>query len=583
VKAKILDCTIRDGGYLNNWDFSIDLVKDLYRSVSKSGVDYIEIGFRSTNKYFDPKDVGIWRFTPEELVNNIVGNIAGVPISLMIDFEKADLSDIPLAVDSKVFLYRIAVHKDKLLNAIEFANNVVDMGYEVAIQIMGIVSYTENDFQKIMPSLTSSKLTYVYFADSYGSLLPKDIEKYINILRQTNKLLGFHPHNNMQLAFSNSLTAIDHGIDIVDGTVFGMGRGAGNMPLEALITYCQKSVDKNKYNALPIFDLINKYFLTLMEEHPWGYNLPYLVSGAYEVHPNYAKNLTKKDEYTIEDISSVLQVINHLNLTGFNENIIPQIIQTGFIGEQNTLQENNIESVNIPSKSPKYINRFENRDFLILANGPSLVTYHNSINKFIELIDPIIIGSNYLGDLYVPDYHTFNNRSLFKKYIDKVSPESHLMLCNRFDHNFIRKHTALDYEHIQYGTENESIFNIENGIMSYNISAISILSIALAVAMGARQIFIAGMDGYKDFETFFAKGLSIKEIIDTESHDDLSNRSGTYHEQMRWHNYLEKLLKQINNYLISCDLNDLIIITPTTHKLYYEGIDNFLKPEKKVV
>ncbi|MFH1851410.1 MAG: aldolase catalytic domain-containing protein [Candidatus Neomarinimicrobiota bacterium] len=578
MKTKILDCTIRDGGYLNNWDFSRELVKDTYRSVSKTGVDYIEIGFRSTAKYFDPARVGLWRFTPENLVNDIVSNVAGAPLALMVDYGKADIEDIPPAAESPVRLYRIASHKTRLVEAIDFANQVAAKGYETAIQLMGIVGYTAADFQQILTPLKESQLTYVYFADSYGSLLPQDIYKYCDILRAVDKPLGFHPHNNMQLAFSNSLAAIAAEIDIVDGTVFGMGRGAGNLPLETLIAYFQKTIDENRYNMLPVLDLIQRWYLELKARFSWGYNLPYMISGVYEVHPNYAKALTDSGEFTIDEIQSVLQLIQCMNPVGFDKNIVPQIVQTGFVGRQSDTghAEEDDRAPVIPIK-PDYTDRYQGSDFLILANGSSLATCRMDIQRFIEQYQPVVIGSNYLGDLFVPHYHSFNNRRLFEQHVTSVHPDSGLLLCNGFEYDYIRRHTDRSYELIQHGAGPMAEFSLTDGIIGGDYRAIPILSIAAALAMGARRVFIAGMDGYKDFETFFNAGLGDSaDDVNAGDKAGISSRSGTYREQMEWHNYVEASLKQINDYLVANEMNDLIIITPTTHRLYYESITNFI-------
>lgn len=585
MNTKILDCTIRDGGYLNNWKFSKQLVKDLYRAVSKSGVDFIEIGFRSSDKYFNPSEMGIWRFTPEEVVNEIVDEISGAPISLMVDYGKVDLADIIEASKSNVALYRVAVHRDKVLNAIELANAIADKGYKVSIQLMGIVGYTEDDFKKLIDPLKSSRLSFVYFADSYGSLLPSDIEKYITLLRELEKPIGFHAHNNLQLAFANTLEAIRRGVDIIDGTVFGMGRGVGNLPLETLIAYFEKTADGSKYNVLPILELIDKYFLYFHKEFNWGYNLPYMISGIYEVHPNYATHLVESGEYSIEDIQSVLQLINKLNPIGFDKNIIAQIAQTGFVGKKGLDAEIMSELNKVDRTEPyqfaevSYKDRHKGRNFLILANGPSLVFYQDKINQFIKLFDPIIIGSNYLGGLYIPHYHSFNNEKRFIDHVNEVHPDSKLLLSRNFSREFIKKYTDRDYELIQHSNESDFSFTVENGVIMNNCRAVSVLSIAVAIVMGAKRIFIAGMDGYKDFETFITEGIH-PHSKPTESGAaviKISARSGEYKEQMEWHNYIDRLLRQINEYLLTNDLNELIIITPTTHKSFYRNIDSFLK------
>jgi 4-hydroxy 2-oxovalerate aldolase len=584
MKTKILDCTIRDGGYLNNWRYSKQMVKDLYRAVSKSGTDFIEIGFRSSDKYFDPSEMGVWRFTPEELVNEIAGEVAGSPIALMLDYGKADLEDIPLRSKSNVSLYRVAVNKTKALEAIEFSNAVADKGYLVSIQLMGIVGYTDEDFAKILPALKTSRLSIVYFADSYGSLLPSDIEKYIKILRGVNKPLGFHPHNNLQLAFANTLEAIKHGVDYVDATVYGMGRGSGNLPLETLITYCEKTIDENKYNVLPILELINKYFIDIARELSWGHNLPYMISGAYEVHPNYARALIESGRYSIEDMQSVLKLVRVMNPVGFDKSIITRIDKLGFFSSPgHDMQETVItgHTDDLPvchTGGAAYKDRHDGRNLLILSNGTSLVLCRDKINRFIELYDPVVIGSNYLGGLFVPHYHSFNDRKRFSDFISFVHPDSKLLLSSTFPREFICEYTDRDYELIGHKEAQDVSFNIENGLIVSSSRAISVLSVATAIVMGAKNIFIAGMDGYKDAETFMSKGIGARPEP-SDFHNDpmkISARSGEYKEQMAWHNSINNSLRDINEYLLSHNRNELIIITPTTHKAFYKDIDSFL-------
>jgi len=579
MKTKILDCTIRDGGYLNDWAFEDTLVRDLYSAVSKSGTDYVEIGFRNSQEYVDTSKLGIWTTTPENVVERVVKNNSGSKISLMIDYGKEDLNCIPNSSESKVSLYRVAAHKNKILEALSLVEKIADKGYEVALQLMGVSRYNENDFVNIIKPIKESKLTYLYFADSYGSILPNEIKGYMEVLRETGKLLGFHPHNNMQLALANTLEAIDLGIDIVDGTVAGMGRGAGNMQLETLIAFFQKSISEEKYNVLPILELINRHFLSLKKKHPWGYSLPYMISGVYEVHPNYAKNLSEGN-YSIEDTRLALKVINELDSTGFDGDILTKISGTGFIRKQlkpSKLKESKNKKDNKILK-PDYFRRHKNRNFLVLVNGPSLVEYKSKINRFIDELNPILIGTNSLGGHFTPDYHVFNNKVIFEKHLNEVSKESTLLLSNSFDKKYILDKTDLNYEIIKTLNLTENHFNIDKGVFNINFEAVSVLSIAVSIAMGASQVYVAGMDGYKDFETFYELAFqesNQKELI-KKNEIDISNRSGTFNEQMAWHNNVDKSLKQINDYLVTNNLNDLLIITPTSHKMYYLGISNCL-------
>jgi len=572
-KVKILDCTIRDGGYLNDWHFDLKLVRELYRAHSRSGVDFVEIGFRSTDKYFDPKLYGPWRFTPEHLVSEVVKGISGPAVSLMVDFGKVDIEDIPARKNSIAGMYRVAVHKDKALSAVELCNVIADKGYIASIQLMGIVNYTEVDFNQILESLKDSKITYVYFADSYGSLLPSNIKGILDRLSVTGKKIGFHAHNNLQLGFANTLEAIKSGVDIVDGTVYGMGRGAGNLPIEILLSYLEKTSAKNIYNTLPVLDIIDRYMLDLHKDLKWGYDLSYMLSGMFEVHPYYSKTMVDYREYSVEDILRTLETVKEMKPIGFKKPILDSIIQSGFVGIPVTQKDSKSEFDSIPVQDLSefgqvpYLDRHSGRNFLVLANGPTLKEEKEQIEKFIKKYNPVVIGANYLGELFIPHYHAFGNKKRFIDYVDTVDAGSNILISNIFSDEFIKKYTDRKYEFIQHLPQLSTDFNISNGVVMTNCRTISILSVAVAIVMDAERIFIAGMDGYKQVDSFMKKSVHFyKESDETEDFEML----------MEKHNWNERLLKQIDNYLISKNKDSICILTPTSHKAFYKSIDIFL-------
>ncbi len=572
-KVKILDCTIRDGGYLNDWHFDLKLARELYRAHSRSGVDFVEIGFRSTDKYFDPKQYGPWRFTPETLLSEVVKGISGPAVSLMVDFGKVDIEDIPDRKNSIASMYRVAVHKDQVLPAIEFCNVIADKGYIASIQLMGIVSYTEDDFNQILGALKDSKIDYVYFADSYGSLLPSDIKGILDRLAITGKKIGFHAHNNLQLGFANTLEAIKSGVDIADGTVYGMGRGAGNLPIEILLSHLEKTSVKNSYNVLPVLDIIDRYMLDLHKDLKWGYDLPYMLSGMFEVHPYYSKTMVDYREYSVEDILRTLETVREMKPIGFKKSILDSIIQSGFVGIPISQKDSksDFDSISVQDLSEfgrvPYLDRHSGRDFLVLANGPTLKEEKEQIEKFIKKYNPVVIGANYLGELFIPHYHAFGNKKRFIDYVDTVDAGSNILISNIFSDEFIKKYTNRKYEFIQHLPQLSTDFNISNGVVMTNCRTISILSVAVAIVMGAERIFIAGMDGYKQVDNFMKKSVHFyKESDETEDFEML----------MEKHNWNEQLLKQIDNYLVSNNKDGLCILTPTSHKAFYKSIDNFL-------
>jgi len=567
-KFKVLDCTIRDGGYLNNWQFDKKMVKEVYRNLSRSGIDFIEIGFRNPQE----KDFGIWCSTPEELLHELFGDMTGVKITLMIDEGKFDAQRVPEASKSLVRMYRIACHKNKVDEGIKICQEIKTKGYLVCLNLMGIVGYKDEDFMNIVPKLKEADIDYLYFADSYGSLFPHDIKKYVDCLKSTGKKIGFHPHNNLQLAFANTLEAISCGVDIVDGTIFGMGRGAGNLPLEVLVTYLEKNPSQKKYNAMPILDLIDRYFNQLHGQLKWGYNLPYMLSGSQEIHPNYAKSLMEKSEYSIDDMVSALEMIKELNVVGFDKKLMDKIVDSGFVNRREKIfekQHDEKEVKKLANQYPvNYIDRHKGKDFIILANGPTLKEHKKDVDRLIEEYQPIVMGVNYLGGFFKPDYHAFSNKKRFINYHESVDPDSQLLLSSSFDDDFITQYITRDYERIVHLKHTSSEFDIIDGVISSNCRTVAMLLIATAIVMGARRIFVAGLDGYKSKDLYNKQAVHFYQ--ESEETDNIRN----LFEKHEWN---EALLKGINNYLIQHNRDGIYIVTPTSYKNFYNSVYNWIE------
>ncbi|MFC2140539.1 aldolase catalytic domain-containing protein [Candidatus Auribacterota bacterium] len=565
---EILDCTIRDGGYLNNWNFSKKMVKEICRGLCKTGVNIIELGFGN----YVEEGKGIWCSISEDLIKELFDERLGVKLALMIDYGKADIKGIPSCQNSLVEMYRVACHKDKIFESIEVCDELHDKGYLTTIQLMGIVGYSEDEISRIIDPLKQSSVDYVYFADSYGSLFPKDIKKYMTLLKPVNKKIGFHAHNGLQLAFANTLEAINNGIDIVDGTIYGMGRGAGNLPLEVLIMYLEKTLNNKKYNSMPILDLIDRYFVSLEKEIKWGYSLPYMLSGIFEVHPSYAKALTDYHEYKVDDMVKVFEILKESNAIGFKKSIMDSIISSGFVSASSETSDSDPDGNEIKNLSRRYSldykNRHDGRDFLILASGPSLKEHKSDIEKFIDQYNPVMMGANYLDGLFVPEYHAFSNKKRFINYVDQVSTNSKLLFSSSFEDGFIREYTARDYESIVHLNRVSSRFDISEGVITSNCRTVAILLVGMAIVMGARRIFIAGMDGYESRENFLSKDFHFyKEPEEAENVKLLVEK----------HKWNDLLLKNINTYLIEQNKDGIHILTPTGHQHFYSSLYNWIK------
>jgi 4-hydroxy 2-oxovalerate aldolase len=287
-KIKILDCTIRDGGLINNHQFDDSLVRAVYQALSLAGVDYMEIGYKNSRKLFSSSEFGKWKFCDDEDIKRIIDGIESqVKIATMVDVGRVDIADVKPRSESPVAMMRVATYVKDIDKAIFLINHFAEKGYETTVNIMAISKALDNELTEALHQLEEeSHAQVIYIVDSYGALYQESIDFLINKSRSIikKKEIGIHAHNNQQLAFGNTIEAIIHNANFVDGTVYGIGRAAGNCPLELLLGFLKNP----KYNIRPIFDLIAKEFIPLRQKIEWGYIIPHAIVGMLNLHPRTA-------------------------------------------------------------------------------------------------------------------------------------------------------------------------------------------------------------------------------------------------------------------------------------------------------
>ncbi len=286
-EIKVLDCTIRDGGLMNNWHFTDEYVKAVYDACVASGIDYMEIGYKSSEKAYSRDEVGCWKFCDEKDLQRIVGgNDTPLKLSAMADIGRIEPDDILPASDSLLDMIRVAAYVHQMDKAIWLAEHCMDKGYEVTINLMAVSNVMERDLEEALLDVSKSKVPIFYLVDSFGSMYCEQIERLVKKYQEflPKKTIGVHMHNNMQLAFSNTVTGIIHNCNMLDATFLGIGRGAGNCPIEILLSFLKNP----KYKMKPILKVIQDYMLDMQKEIDWGYHIPYLVTGAMNQHPRSA-------------------------------------------------------------------------------------------------------------------------------------------------------------------------------------------------------------------------------------------------------------------------------------------------------
>jgi 4-hydroxy 2-oxovalerate aldolase len=294
-QIKVLDCTIRDGGLTNKWQFSDETVRKVFLALSESGIDYMEIGYKSSEQYFSRAEHGAWKFCTEEDIKRIVGDVeTKMKLSAMADIGRIDSEDIPYKKDSILDMIRVACYAKEIDKGIALAHECLNKGYEVTINLMAVSKVLEKDLDEALNDLSKSDVPVVYLVDSFGSLYSEQIhflaKKYFQAL--PGKDLGIHTHNNQQLAFANTIEAIIAGVNRLDATLYGMGRGAGNCPLELLLSFLKNP----KFDIRPLIEVIQEIFIPMKTEIEWGYHIPYLITGVLNEHPRSAMKIMAQNE-----------------------------------------------------------------------------------------------------------------------------------------------------------------------------------------------------------------------------------------------------------------------------------------------
>ena len=299
-QIKVLDCTVRDGGLINDHYFDDDFVRQVYKAISASGVDYMEIGYRCSKSIMSPDQFGKWKFCDEDEIKRAIEGIeTRTKLSVMVDVGRVEKEDILPCKDSVVDMIRVATYVKDIDKAIELANEATAKGYEATINIMAISKALDNELDEALDQIErETKVLAVYIVDSFGALYSENVTYLVNKYKKylKTKEVGIHGHNNQQLAYANTIQGIIDGCNYVDGTVFGIGRAAGNCPMELLIGFLKNP----KFDLRPILDVITKEFLPLRQKIEWGYLIPYAITGMFNEHPRTAMALRKsekKDNY----------------------------------------------------------------------------------------------------------------------------------------------------------------------------------------------------------------------------------------------------------------------------------------------
>ena len=308
-EIRLLDCTIRDGGLMNDHLFDDDTVKAVYQACVKAGIDYMELGYKASKKIFATQQFGSWKFCDEDNIRRIVGdNDGNLKLSVMADAERTDYhEDILPKEDSVLDMIRVATYIHQIPTAIDMIKDATDKGYETTCNIMAISTVQEGQLKSALDALIKSPVGTIYVVDSFGSLYSEQIRDYtlmfLQYAKSSGKEVGIHTHNNQQLAYANTIEALIHGANRLDASLAGLGRGAGNCPIELLVGFLHNP----KFRLRPLLQCIRDYIEPMRDKLKWGFGIPYMITGLLNQHPREAMKFM--EETDTKDIVSFFDSI----------------------------------------------------------------------------------------------------------------------------------------------------------------------------------------------------------------------------------------------------------------------------------
>lgn len=488
-KINLLDCTLRDGGYYNNWDFSKDLIQDYILSLNETGIEYIELGFRSLSikNYMGP-----CAYTKDTFINSLKIP-RGIKIGVMINASELISSKQPKRklvqklIDnkkSKISFVRFACHFKEINETLNLIKLIKNNKIKIILNIMQITERTPDEIQEVSKKISKSRVNVLYFADSMGGLSPDGIKKIIYQLKKYwKKDIGFHAHDNMGKALINAEQSVNFGVNWIDSTVSGMGRGPGNLKTEFALIQFKENLNR-KVKLAPLLNLIDNRFKDLLTKYNWGSNPYYFLSGLYGIHPSFIQTMLNDLNLKPEEMLSIIENLNKNKATKFNKNLIE-------VGNQiyKGKTSGNWSPISIIKK----------KEVLILGSGPGSIKHSDAIERFIKLKKPFVIALNdqksineKLINLRVA-CNTLRLASDLRKF--KKIPQPLVVPFKRL--NLVQKKDLVNIKYYDYGLEVQS-----GNFKFYKNSAVipNSLTICYALAIAnsgkCKRIFLSGLDGY---------------------------------------------------------------------------------------
>ncbi len=511
---KILDCTLRDGGYYNNWDFEEDTVNLYLDAIAESKIDYVELGLRQ----FDSKTfLGAHAYTTKKFLSRL--NLPDGPVyGVMVDAktilnsglsqEQAIEKLFDDSKNEKIGLVRIAAHFHEIIEILESVELLKDKGYEVGLNMMQASEQPLKVIENLVADISkNNSLDVLYFADSLGSMDEKDINKIISAIKKHwSKPIGFHSHNNKDRALENTKVAFNSGCEWLDCTVTGMGRGAGNTQTEYIVldeSFYTKSFNKNK-----ISNLVSNIFLPMKSHYGWGSSIEYFMGAVKSIHPTYVQEICA--DQTISK-SQRLDIIDDLSRIDK-----PNSYSLNFL----TAAISKLKPTSGVIRGNKCTDFLYGKEVLLIAQTESFRKYHDAINDYIDEKSPYVISINIPKKFsnIVFDAVAITHNEKFRKEIEHYEKSNYSFIAPK--KLFTESNKIVENINFDYGISiKESMFEANDDHCILPSRLTFAYALAFSISSKASSFKLCGFEGYKSDDIKNKEMNSLLAILKTKNLD----------------------------------------------------------------
>lgn len=494
--VKLLDCTLRDGGYVNDWEFGYGVIVGMYKRLDEARADYIEIGFLDDRREFD---INRTIMPNTEAINKIFGRIEkkhAIPVA-MIDFGTCSLDNIGPADSCFIDGIRVIFKKEKIEEALPYCKAIKDKGYKLFIQAISITAYSDIEMLEYVQKINKIKPYAFSIVDTYGLLDDKSLTRYFRLI--DNNLdpeikLGYHDHNNFQLAFSNTckFLAMDTERELVgDSSVYGMGKSAGNCASELLALHLNQYYHKN-YNLSEILECVDTYMMPIYQKVYWGYKYDFYLAAMQGVHPTYVKDLLDKKTLSVSSINEILSCIPEPKKLLYDKQLSAKL----YLNYQNhRINDEEVYNSNL-------VQQLKTKSIVVLGPGSSLISDANKVNEAISKDNTLVFATNFFPDYQKVDFIFMSNAKRYGKLADMIMDKDKIKGVELI---FTSNITPVDYKP-RYVLNYESLLAKESECQDNSL----LLLLNFFRKIGIKEVNLAGFDGYKlNGDNYYRKGYEL--------------------------------------------------------------------------